>query len=110
VVDMNAAKGGMRHSSREFWRDLVTQQEQSGLDVQDFCAKHGVTYTSFYRWRKRLRSNEPVGFALVAPQPSGCGPSAAVEVTLSSGERVRVAEGTDAATLKMVLAVLRERT
>jgi hypothetical protein len=91
----NREKHRPRH---EYWREAMSQQERSGLTVHAFCAQQGLTEASFYNWRKQLRGNAPLSCAL-----------AAVEVMLSSGERVHVAPGTDAATLRMVLAVLRER-
>lgn len=97
-----------RRLRSEYWRELITEQEQSGLTVHAFCLQQGVTEASFYNWRKQLRNNAPVRFALVERSADGLLPRAAVEVVLVSGERVQVEPGTDAATLKMVLAVLRE--
>ena len=94
---------------REYWREVISQQERSGLTVHAFCIQQGLTEASFYNWRKQLRGNVPVSFALVERKDSGNGPNAPVEVVLASGERVHVAPGTNAATLRMVLAVLRER-
>ena len=78
------------------------------MTVQAFCAERSLTEASFYHWRKQLRNNAPVSFALVEHN-RGNKPSMPVEVTLASGDHVQVAPGTDAATLRMVLAVLRER-
>lgn len=94
---------------REYWRELVSQQEQSGLSVHAFCKKQDVTEASFYNWRKQLRNNTAVGFALVDAPEKGCKPKAPVELVLATGDRVRIAPGVDAATLRMVLRVLRER-
>ena len=41
-------------------------------------------------------------------EPQRAGGVAAVEVILTSGERLRIAPGMDAATLRLVLSVLRE--
>jgi transposase-like protein len=93
---------------REFWRQLITEQEQSGLSVRAFCQQHRTSEYSFYQWRKRLNDQLPVKFALVETTRGtpalGCG----VEVLLSSGERLRIEPGTDVATLRLVLSVLRE--
>ena len=57
-------------------------------------------------WRQRLRKqNTPVGFALVETKP-GVETAAPIELLLASGDRLRIPR--DAATLKLVLAVLRE--
>lgn len=47
-------------------------------------------------------------FALVETNRSAPAGVAAVEVILASGERLRIAPGVDAATLRLVLNVLRE--
>jgi transposase-like protein len=92
---------------REFWRQLVTQQEQSGVAVRVLCQQHRVSEHSFYQWRKRLAERLPVKFALV--ETNGRVLSAAgVEVILTTGERLRIAPGADAATVRLALAVLRE--
>lgn len=102
-------KASNRGKRREYWQAMIKQQEQSGLTVQAFCAEQGITEGSFYNWRKQLRGSAPVSFALVEARPGGIRPKMAVEVVMANGERVQVAPGTDAATLRMILAVLRER-
>jgi hypothetical protein len=62
VVDTATYKG---LPLREYWQELVSQQEQSGLSVHAFCKQRDVTEASFYNWRKQLRNNTGVGFALV---------------------------------------------
>jgi transposase-like protein len=88
---------------------LVRQQSQSKLSVSAFCREHGVSDQSFYNWRKRLSGGEPVRFALVEASAPVTKDSLAVELILASGDRLRIAPGTDAATLRTVLNVLRER-
>ena len=106
---MNTPNTDIRRPRHEQWQELITQHEQSGLTVQAFCAQQGVTAASFYQWRKQLRDKAGMRFALVEHSVNGSRSSAAVELVLASGERVQVAPGTDAATLRMVLGVLRER-
>jgi len=92
---------------REFWRQLLAQQEQNSVTVRAFCQQHQVSEYSFYQWRKRLAEQLPVKFALVETNRSV--PAAAgVEVILTTGERVRIASGVDAATVRLALSVLRE--
>ncbi len=93
----------------EVWRDLILQQKKSGLPVQTFCRQHGVSWHSFYQWRKRLARSQPVRFALVEPREAGQQDRAGLELWLSSGERLQIGSGVDASTLRTVLAVLRER-
>lgn len=73
-----------------------------------FCQQHRTSEYSFYHWRKRLREQLPMKFALVETHRAAPTAVAAVEVILASGERVRIVPGTDAATLRLVLSVMRE--
>jgi hypothetical protein len=91
------------------WLELIRQQQQSKLSVSAFCRERGFSDQSFYGWRKRLATSQPVRFALVDAGGSGADRSAPLELILASGERLRIAPGTDAATLRAVLNVLRER-
>jgi hypothetical protein len=53
--------------------------------------------------------DKPVGFALVETARVGHPPKGEpVELTLISGDQLRITPGTDVATLRMVLTVLRE--
>ena len=97
-----------REERREFWRRLVAQQQQSGLSVRAFCQQHRASEYSFYQWRKRLAQQLPVKFALVEINSNPRVEAAAVAVMLTTGERLRIAPGMDAATLRLVLSVLRE--
>lgn len=96
---------------REVWAHRVTEQESSGQSIRAFCRGQQLNEHSFYMWRQRIRSaGEPIRFALVeAQQPAaqqGARPEA-IELVLSSGDRLRIPS--DAATLRLVLNVLREQ-
>ena len=96
-------------SRNEHWRKRIAQQERSGLSVQRFCKEQGLTEQSFYVWRKRLRNQQPIRFALVETglgqrQP---GTEAGLELVLATGERLRISAGVDSAVLRAVLEVLR---
>jgi hypothetical protein len=93
---------------RQLWRKLIAEQERSGLSVRAFSKQHRTSEHRFYQWRKRLAEQLPMKFALVETNRSVPAGVAAVEVILSSGERLRIAAGIDAATLRLVLSVLRE--
>ena len=93
------------------WQWLIREQQQSELSVSAFCRKHGFSDQTFYNWRKRLAADckaEPVRFALVDADPSGADRHAPLELILASGDRLRIAPGANAATLRAVLTVLRE--
>jgi len=97
---------------RKFWVELIARHKQSGKTVEAFCQENGVGSPLFYTWRKRLalvaqrEEGKPMAFALV--EPAGTKRGEPVELTLASGDRLRISPGTDAATLRLVLGVLRE--
>jgi hypothetical protein len=91
------------------WQELIRQQRESKLSVSAFCRQHGISDQSFYNWRKRLTADEPVRFALVEANAPGADRLAPLELILASGDRLRIAPGADAAALRAVLSVLRER-
>jgi hypothetical protein len=91
---------------RKHWGELIARQQQSGKAVKAFCEETGVGGPSFYAWRKRLKGKiQPVGFDLVAV---GQQRGQAMELILSSGERLQIGPGVDLARLKQVLSALRE--
>lgn len=96
-------------TTRQKWMDLVRQQEQSSVAVKIFCRDRGVSEPSFYSWRKRLAATDPVRFALIDAGATGTKEIAEMELILASGDRLRIAGGVDAATLRTVLNVLGER-
>lgn len=94
-----------------YWRRIISEHERSGLPVRQFCLQARVNEHTFYNQRKRLRDGastavEPVRFALVEPSQSRS-VGEALELTLATGDRLRIGTGADAATLRMVLAALR---
>ena len=106
---MRTGEAKKSHPRGEFWRELIEQQALSGQPVRAFCSERGVTEQSFYGWKKRLGTEAPVSFALVAADGSARNQGASLELELGSGQRLHIPYGVDAATLRTVLAVLRER-
>jgi hypothetical protein len=91
---------------RELWRQRIAQQESSGQSIRAFCHGRGLAEHDFYGWRQRLRKQTgPVRFTLVEAKPAEEN-FAPIEVLLTSGDRLRIPH--DAATLRLVLGVLRE--
>ena len=93
------------------WQGLIREQQQSRLSVSAFCRRHGFSDQSFYNWRRRLTADgkdEPVRFALVDTNASEGDPLTPLELILASGDRLRIAPGTDLTTLRTVLSVLRD--
>ena len=91
---------------RELWRERIAQQESSGQSIRAYCRGRGLQEHAFYGWRQRLRKQTaPVRFALVETKPTEEN-APPIELILASGERLRIPH--DAATVKLVLAVLRQ--
>jgi hypothetical protein len=96
---------------RKFWTELIARHKQSGKTVEVFCQENGVGSPSFYAWRKRLRlaeKGQPMGFALVETPTLRRQRGEPVELILSSGDRLHIGPGTEAATVRLVLSILRE--
>jgi hypothetical protein len=91
------------------WRERLAEQERSALTVKQFCQERGITQWSFYAWRKRLREEGTVRFALVERGRGRQEAAAAsgLELVLTTGERLRIGTGVDGATLRTVLEALR---
>ena len=94
----------------EYWRERIAAQERSGLTVQQFCKEQGLNNPSFYYWRKRLRQQAPVRFALVETDrtPQKVSAEHSLELVLATGDRLRIGVGVSAATLRVVLEALRK--
>ena len=93
----------------EDWGERIAEQERSGVSVKQFCAEQGCTEQSFYRWRKRLRKQIPLRFALVETGGGASAPASEMplELVLGSGERLRIGSGVDPIALRRVLEALR---
>jgi transposase-like protein len=96
-------------SKIDHWRERIEDQERSGTSVRQFCKEHELAEHCFYAWRRRLREQGLVRFALVErgstrQEPV---PDAGLELLLTTGERLRIGTGVDATTLRTVLEALR---
>ena len=99
----NSAKTSTRN---EYWKEVVARHERSGLDVRAYCEEHGICEQTFYTWRKRLRQQEPVSFALVRTAQTMAA-AEPLELILVTGERLRITAGVEVSTLRTVLEALR---
>ena len=107
MMRANAARKVGRRG--EDWRERIEGQERSGVSVKQFCEERGFTEQSFYSWRKRLRRETPLRFALVETGGSRreAATEAALELVLITGELLRIGAGVDPTALRKVLEVLR---
>lgn len=97
----------MSETKREYWNKLIGEQEASGQKARPFCRERGIGEHSFYQWRKRLREDQTVRFAVIETKAPSAEMPAALELMLSGGERLRIGAGVDAATLQLVLDAVR---
>ena len=98
----------MREQRRRYWSKLIAEQEVSGQKARRFCRDRGIGEYSFYKWRRRLQQIDTVQFALLETAPAVAAiPDSALELMLRNGERLRIANGVDAATLRLVLDAVR---
>ena len=93
------------------WQALIARQERSGQSVRAFCRENNVGDHSFYLWRRRLRGEAaPASFALVETGSRALAArNSPIELQFPGGERLHVSPGAGAATLRTVLAAMRER-
>jgi hypothetical protein len=101
---------GVSASARaDQWRERFAEHARSGLTVKQFCLERGIAQWSFYAWRKRLREEATVRFALVDRGRVRQEPASelGLELILTTGERLRIGAGVDGATLRTVLEALR---
>ncbi len=104
-----------RGNRAAFWRERVAEHERSGLTVREYCRRAGLNEHSFYNWRAQLqrasaeRKTAPasVQFAVIEAPKSVVTAPVPIEITLPVGEQIRIAEGADAATVRLVLTALR---
>jgi transposase len=100
-------------------REIVSATLLPGSSVSRVAQRYDVNANQVFAWRRRYRdaAPEPDEFRLlpvtVTPDyPRGTAPAGAgevLEIVLTGGYRVRVGEGVQAATLRLVLDVLERR-
>lgn len=109
MVEMKETTQDKRTASRiGYWREQVVQQERSGLTVKQYCERQGVAEQSFYVWRKRLREESPVRFALVETSPQKeAADDVGLEIVFRTGEHLRIGRAADLVLLRRIVDALR---
>ena len=97
--------------------ELARRWRDSGVKARVFAQEQGVTPWTLYYWRQRLASQDRPTRGrrrsqrvTLAPVHVVAGPADVggdLEILLASGDRVRVAAGVSADTLRRVVQVLR---
>lgn len=104
-------RSSRRRRSAAQWAELVARHQRSGLTVGEFASREGVSRSSLFWWRWKLRSVDPpeepalrLVEVTVDPQPTRA--PVGWELTFAGGHTLRVqgALGDDA--LRTVLALL----
>ena len=100
-------------------REIVAATLLPGSSVSRVARRYDVNANQVFAWRRRYRDGaaEPAELRLlpvtVTPDhPEGRAPARAselIEIVLAGGYRLRVGEGVQAATLRLVLDVLERR-
>ncbi len=92
------------------WRDLVAEQEQSGLSVAAFCRDRELAQSQLTYWKRRVREAAKAPFVevqLAEPRVQAWAlGSTAIEVRLKNGRSLMVAASFDARHLRALLAVV----
>jgi len=82
------------------WRRRLRQQPGSGLTIQQFCKREGVSTTSFHAWKRRLAlraafpattSRASAFVPVIVPparEPHPSGPAPLVTIRLANGGQV----------------------
>jgi hypothetical protein len=94
--------------------DLARRWQASGTKARPFAQEHGVTPWVLYYWRQRLaRDDRPVRRrrrgrpVKLAPVHVVTDANGGIEITLVSGDRVRVSAGVSADLVSEIVRVLR---
>lgn len=89
---------------RKIWERHLRDCERSGLPQEEYCAKHGLSMSSFGYWRTKLRRETRRGEFV---EVGGAGTAAKELVLEINGMRLCIPAEFDAASLKRTLEVLR---
>ena len=107
---MRTNQSGKESGRAAYWQKQIAEQARSGLTARAFCEERNPGENAFYSWRRRqVKDTPPASFALVETRTSRSQSSPCLELDLGSGQCLRIPSGADAATLRIVLSVLRER-
>ena len=123
-MSTNAIMGTNKRRRHRAWpeslkREIVAATLLPGSSVSRVARRYDVNANQVFAWRRRYRdvASEPAELRLlpvtVTPdRPERTAPAGAsdvIEIVLAGGHRVRVGEGVQAATLRLVLDVLERR-
>lgn len=81
--------------ARVEWEQRMGRYEVSNLSQREFCAQHGLAYSSFCYWRRQLRTaasveTEAPAWIELSTEPSNETPDWRIELDLGHGVVLRV--------------------
>ena len=85
-------------NARERWTDLLSQFDDSGLTVAQFCERERCSAASFYQWRRKLRGQSSgrsagptfVPIKIADSATASLSTQATVSLDLPGGVRLRI--------------------
>ena len=93
----------------QFWREQITEWEQSGQSQKSFCEEHDLSYHRFGYWRRKYLERDSVnvqqGNGFVPVRHSVDGVSAGLTLMLPNGMRI---QGIESGNLPVVSQLLRQ--
>ncbi len=100
-----------------YWQKIIPEAVRSGMSIREFCRQRRLKESQFYWWQRRLKAGRGEGtrrrtavhgggasFALVSDEAGRT--DAGIELVLGDGRRLRIRQGVEEATLRVVLAAL----
>ena len=111
---MSSGKGD-REKAR-YWQRIIREAAQSGMSIREFCRQHRLKESQFYWWQHKLKASRQermrraggnpgaASFALLSDEAGMI--DAGIELVLGDGRRLRIRQGVDEETLRVVLAAL----
>lgn len=99
------------HRSRAWWMQAVSEWQNSGMDARRFCAEHGLSRASLYRWRRELEAGACApGPAMALLRVEVAEPAVVVApqtwTALVGPAELRFAVGTEAGYIAQVVAAI----
>lgn len=117
--DQAGARSYSPPKSREkmpaFWRRMVQELAQSGLNASEFCRRHGIRLHTFHRWRRKFAGEETVGSIPTKEDfvqfclPGLSKPNQSVEIVLPGGSTMKITEHTSLDLVSKLLRALEEK-
>jgi len=92
---------------RAHWRNIISEQAASGLNIAAYCREGHIHTSLFYTWRRKFREAQQCSGGFVELKATGSPRSiAGVFIRLDGKLAIEVDRGFDPATLRAVVETL----